>query len=214
VSGARTTAGSATSPTPTTPMLAYPLQLTFKLVAIAPQISVTDASGRLLLYVKQKAFKLKEAVTVFGDAERTRPLYTIAADRVLDFSAKYHVSTAEGAPVGVVQRQGMRSLWKAHYEVSRDGASVFALREENPWVKVADGLLGEIPLLGVLSGYLLNPAYLATRPDGTAVLRVRKRPALWEGRYEVTRLADLTDAEQEIALLSLLMLVLLERSRG
>jgi len=91
---------------------------------------------------------------------------------------------------------------------------VFALREENPWVKVADGLLGEIPLLGVLSGYLLNPAYLATRPDGTAVLRVRKRPALWEGRYEVTRLADLTDAEQEIALLSLLMLVLLERTRG
>ena len=51
MSGARTTAGSATSPTPTTPMLAYPLQLTFKLVAIAPQISVTDASGRLLLYV-------------------------------------------------------------------------------------------------------------------------------------------------------------------
>jgi hypothetical protein len=195
-------------------MLAYPLQLTFKIVAIAPQISVTDATGRLLLYVKQKAFKLKEAVTVFGDAERTRPLYTIAADRVLDFSAKYHVTTAEGAPVGVVQRQGMRSLWKAHYEVSRDGAPVFALREENPWVKVMDGLFGEIPLLGVLSGYLFHPAYLVTRPDGTVVLRARKQAALFEGRYEITRLAELSEEDEELALLAVLMLLLLERERG
>jgi hypothetical protein len=195
-------------------MLAYPLQLTFKILAVAPQISITDASGRLLLYVRQKAFKLKEAVTVYADVERTQALYTIAADRVLDFSAQYHVSTAAGEPVGVVQRKGMRSLWKAHYQVSRGGAPMFELHEENPWVKVADGLLGEIPILGFLTGYLLNPAYLATRPDGTDVLRVRKRPALWEGRYEITRLGELSDAEQEIALLSLVMLILLERTRG
>ena len=37
----------------------FPLDLRFKIVAIAPQISVTDASGALLLYVKQKAFRLK-----------------------------------------------------------------------------------------------------------------------------------------------------------
>jgi hypothetical protein len=213
VSDPATTA--APSPfTRTRPMLSYPLQLTFKLIAVAPQISVTDGTGRLLLYVRQKAFKLKEAVTVFADVERTRPLYTIAADRVLDFSAQYHVATAEGAPLGVVQRRGMRSLWKAHYDVSRDGAPLLALREENPWVKLADGLLGEIPLVGLLSGYLLNPKYIATRPDGTAVLRVRKRPALFEGRYEVTRLAELSDTDEELALLALLMLVLLERTRG
>ena len=195
-------------------MLSYPLQLTFKIVAIAPQISVTDATGTLLLYVKQKAFKLREAVTVFADREQTRPLYTISADRLLDFSARYHVATAAGEPVGVVQRQGMRSFWKAHYEVERDGATVLAMREENPWVKVADGLFGEIPLLGALSGYLFHPAYLVTRPDGTAVLRARKQAAFFEGRYELTQLAELSQEDQELGLLAVLMLLLLERERG
>jgi len=196
-------------------MLSYPLQLSFKIVAIAPQISVVDATGTLLLYVKQKLFKLREAVTVFADREQQRPLYTIGADRVIDFSARYHVATAAGEPVGVVQRQGMRSLWKAHYEVERAGVPVLALREENPWVKVADGLFGEIPLLGVLSGYLFHPAYLVTRTaDGAPLLRARKRPAMFEGRYEITRLGELSDAEQELGLLAVLMLLLLERERG
>ena len=35
---------------------AYPLSLSFKLLALAPQITVTDSSGALLFYVKQKAF--------------------------------------------------------------------------------------------------------------------------------------------------------------
>ena len=47
-------------------MMNFPLTLNFKKLALSPQISVTDASGRLLFYVKQKAFKLKEAVTVFA----------------------------------------------------------------------------------------------------------------------------------------------------
>jgi hypothetical protein len=195
-------------------MLSYPLQLSFKVVAIAPQISVTDATGTLLLYVRQKIFKLREAVTVFADREQKQPLYTIGADRVLDFSARYHVATAAGEPVGVVQRQGMRSLWKAHYEVERGGTPVLALREENPWVKVADGLFGEIPLLGILSGFLFHPAYLVVRTDGTPVLRARKRPAMFEGRYEITRLAELSQEDEEIALLAVLMLLLLERERG
>ena len=195
-------------------MLSYPLQLTFKIVAIAPQISVVDATGTLLLYVKQKLFKLREAVTVFADREQQRPLYTIGADRVLDFSARYHVATAAGEPVGVVQRQGMRSLWKAHYQVERGGVPVLALREENPWVKVMDGLFGQIPLLGALSGYLFHPAYLVTRADGTAVLRARKQAALFEGRYEITRLAELSEEDEELALLAVLMLLLLERERG
>jgi hypothetical protein len=196
-------------------MHAYPLQLTFKRIALAPQLTVADAAGRLLLYVRQKAFRLREAVTVFADREQTRPLYTIAADRVLDFSARYDIAAADGRPVGAVRRRGMRSIWRAHFEVLRGDATVLDVREENAWVKVLDGILGELPLIGaIVSGYLFHPAYLVTRPDGTAVLRIRKQPALWEGRYEVTALAPLDDAEEELALLATLMLLLLERTRG
>ncbi|HEX2091298.1 MAG TPA: hypothetical protein VHG28_02805 [Longimicrobiaceae bacterium] len=193
----------------------FPLQLRFKTVAISPQISVTDASGSLLFYVKQKAFKLKEAVTVFADTEQTRPLYRIAADRVLDISAQYHFEDESGAPLGVLQRRGMRSLWRAHYEIHRGGGPILTIREENPWVKVIDGLLGEVPVLGLFTGYLFHPAYRVARADNDEVmLRARKQPALFEGRYTVERVAELSPNDETLAVLSVLMMLLLERGRG
>jgi len=49
----------------------YPLQLSFKIVAFAPQLKVTDANGATVCFVRQKMFKLKEAVEVFTDEART-----------------------------------------------------------------------------------------------------------------------------------------------
>ena len=59
-------------------MLTFPLSLRFKLIAVASQIDVTDAQGASVFYVRQKAFKLKEAVTVYRDATQGQPLYRIA----------------------------------------------------------------------------------------------------------------------------------------
>ncbi len=61
----------------------YPLNISFKILALARQLALTDVAGNLIFYVKQKAFKLKENVTVFADREQTRQLYTIKADKVL-----------------------------------------------------------------------------------------------------------------------------------
>jgi len=193
----------------------FPLDLRFKTIALAPQISVTDPSGRILAYVRQKAFKLKEAVTVFGDVAQTRPMYRIAADRVFDISAQYHIEDVSGTPLGVLQRQGMRSFWKAHYQINRAGQPLFVIREENPWIKIIDGLLEQIPVIGLLTGYAFHPAYRVTRADSdTPAFRLVKRPALLEGRYTIERLAVLGQDEELLALLGILMLVLLERSRG
>lgn len=193
----------------------FPLQLRFKLIAISPQISVTDASGRLQLYVKQKAFKLKEAVTVFADEAQSRPLFRIQADRVLDISAQYHITTADGAPLGVLQRKGMRSLWRSHYEITRNGQTVFVLREENPWSKVMDGIFTQVPLIGMFSGYLFHPRYRVSKTeDGVAFLRATKKPAMWEGLYDIQEVQNLDEADETLCVLSILMMLLLERSRG
>jgi hypothetical protein len=196
-------------------MLAYPLDLRFKLIAIASQIFVRDATGSLRYYVKQKAFKLKEAVTVFADEAQRVPLYRIAADRVLDLSARYHITSESGGQLGVLQRRGMRSIWRAHYEIQRGDRVAFVVTEENPWTKLIDSFVGEIPIIGMFTGYMLHPAYVVARADGGAsVLRIVKRPALFEGRYRIEQVAQLADDEEELAVLSLLMLVLLERARG
>lgn len=192
----------------------FPLDLRFKIMAISPQVTVTDAAGSVVMYVKQKAFKLKEHVDVYADKEKTRQLYTIAADRVIDWSAKYAFTDANGNEVGAVARKGGRSLWRAHYDVLKDGQVEMTIREENPWAKVADGLLGEVPVVGMFAGYLFHPRYLVSRADGTPVLRVEKKAAFLEGRYAVTELTDIPEDEEARAVLALLMMVLLERRRG
>jgi uncharacterized protein YxjI len=192
----------------------FPLDLSFKKVALNPQVKVSDASGQVVLYTKQKAFKLKEAVTVFADVEQTRPLYTINADRVLDFNAKYNISDAAGRPLGAVARKGRKSLWRAQYEVSDGGGQPMTIREENGWVKVADALIGEVPLLGIFSGYLFNPSYVLTDAAGAPLMRLAKQPAFLEGKFRVEKLADMSEADETRAVLSFLMMVLLERRRG
>ena len=197
-------------------MMNFPLDLRFKLLAISSQIAVRDATGQLLCYVKQKSFKLKEAVTVFADEAQARPLYRIDADRVIDISAQYRIAeVASGRVLGVVRRRGMKSFWRAQYEVQREGSAALVIQEENPWAKVADGLLAEIPVVGLFAGYLFHPAYRVTRSDtGDVVLRVVKRPALFEGVYRVEAQAALADDDERLAVLSLLMMLLLERRRG
>ncbi|RPI47872.1 MAG: SDR family NAD(P)-dependent oxidoreductase, partial [Betaproteobacteria bacterium] len=155
--------------------------LRVRVVAIASQAALRDASGRPVCYVKQKAFKLTEAVTVFGDEAQQRPVYRITADCVIDISAQYRIDDVEGRPLGVVHRRGMRSFWRALYEIGREGQLVFVVQEENPWVKVANGALTQIPVLGLFAGYLFHLAYRVTRADtGAAALRVAKRPAFLE----------------------------------
>jgi hypothetical protein len=79
---------------------AYPLQLRFTLLALAPQIRAVDAQGCLVGYVRQKLLELREQVTVFADEGKTRPLYFLEADRVIDWSAQYAIRRADGSPVG------------------------------------------------------------------------------------------------------------------
>ncbi|HEX7049868.1 MAG TPA: hypothetical protein VF188_06610 [Longimicrobiales bacterium] len=192
----------------------YPLELSFKLISVSPQLSVVDATGQTLFYVKQKAFKLKESVAVFADREQTRPVATISADRILDISATYRFTDPNGNGFGAVRRRGLRSLWKSHYDVLRSDTECMSIREENGWIKLMDGIFSQIPILGILSGYLFHPTYIVRRTDGTALLRVKKKPAFFEGRFGIEKVGEFDAEEEALAVLSILMMVLLERTRG
>jgi hypothetical protein len=193
----------------------FPLDLRFKILAIAQQISVTDSMGRVVAYVKQKAFKLKEDVTIFGDEAQTRPLYRIRADRVIDFSAQYRIEDMSGMEIGMVRRQGMRSFWRAQYEIHRGGLSVMAVQEDNPWTRVLDGLVSEIPVVNLFAGYMFHPAYKVTRLDtGAIALRAVKRAAFLEGRFQIEALGPMSEEDERLAVVSILMILLLERRRG
>lgn len=193
----------------------YPLEFSFKILALASQIYIRDASGSMLGYVKQKLFKLKEDINIFADESQTRQLYNIKADRVIDFSAKYNFTDSSGRFLGAIKRQGMRSIWKANYEISNAaGQQILKIREENGWIKVIDALVGELPIVGMFTGYLFNPAYIIERMDGTMVMRLAKQPAFFEGKFQLAPQTQATQEEETLCLLGALSMTLLERSRG
>ncbi|MGG6296002.1 hypothetical protein ACQ4M4_16560 [Leptolyngbya sp. AN02str] len=193
----------------------YPLELTFKLWSFAPQLSLKDVNGNVLFYVRQKLFKLKEVINIFGDEQRQQLRYTIKADRIIDFSAKYNFMDAYDMPLGAVKRRGWRSMWRSRYDIFDGDNVVFTIQEENPWVKVFDSLFAEIPIVGMFTGYVFNPVYLVTRPEQKDVLmRLEKMPAFLSRIFTIKQMDQLSDREETQILLSLMMMILLERNRG
>jgi hypothetical protein len=194
----------------------YPLRLSFKILALASQASVTDTSGKTVLYTKQKMFKFREHVEIFTDNTRATRLAEIKANKVIDWSARYSSTDASGQPIGSVGRKGWRSIWRSHYEVFNpgDAALDFSIQEENPGAKFMDGILSEIPIIGMASGYLFHPRYLASRTNGQPAMRLEKKAAFFEGRFEIAKVGEMTPREELNLILSFMMLVMLERRRG
>ncbi|RYD46185.1 MAG: hypothetical protein EOP83_30065 [Verrucomicrobiaceae bacterium] len=176
-------------------MLRFPLELRFRNFALTRQIVVTDASGSEVCFVKQKAFKLKESVALFRDSSQNVPLGSIEANRVIDWSARYTFTDANGRPFGAVGRRGMKSLFRAHYDIFSDSKSdnvSMSIQEESVAVRIFDSILSQIPILGMFSGYFLHPTYAIRKADGTLVARLRKRAAFLEGRFTLEKEGELS----------------------
>ena len=91
-----------------------------------------------------------------------------------------------------------------------------ALSEDNAMIRVADGCLTSIPVIGMFSGYFFHPSYTITDvASGVGLMRLTKEPAFFEGKFKIEALADIADEALESRLiLSLVMMILLERARG
>jgi len=74
---------------------------------------VYDEAENLVLYSKQKAFKLKEDFRVYSDERQVEELLTIKTLQILDINAMYYVRDATtGEIVGAIKRKGLKSIVK------------------------------------------------------------------------------------------------------
>ena len=90
----------------------------------------------------------------------------------------------------------------------------YSISEDNGWIKVFDSLVGEIPIIGMFTGYFLNPSYSVKDNNGQVLFTLKKMPSLIGRRFQLDRLVDIPDEDESLIVLSYLMMVLLERSRG
>lgn len=196
--------------------LNYPLDFKFKLTTLASDFNITDKNGNAVAYVRQKMFKLKEDVVVFDNERKTKELFRIKANQWIDFNASYSLTEiATGKSFGRLARKGMRSIWKSTYDVmDTNDKTKFTITEDNAWVKFFDGMVGEIPIIGMFTGYFLNPTYTVKGIDGKDYFKLKKMPSMFGRRFQLDRIVDIDDEDESLVILSLLMMILLERARG
>ena len=191
----------------------YPLSLSFKV--LAPRIYVHDGAGNLVFYVKESLFKLKEEMSIFADAEQTTPLYKMKADRAISWSVRYNITKQDGTELGSVARHGMRSLWRAQYDIfDQSGMLRMHIREVNPFIRLMDRLIAQVPFVDFFTGFIFNPAYNVIDENDNIVMRVRKRPSFFNRRFSIEQ-GDviLTGDNEKLVLLSLLAMTAIERGR-
>ncbi len=194
----------------------YPLDLKFKIAAISSQIYATDADGNQVFYVKQKLFKLKENIEIFNDDTKTQKVYTVKADRVIDFSPEFTLFDANNAALGSVKRHGRKSIWRSSYDIKIGSGMQFSVTETNPWTKVFDRLLAQVPFLSILSAYCLHPHYAVSDANGQVIASLEKKPAFFEGKYSFdgSQINNFDEPTHRIFSALMMIVVLRERFRG
>ena len=190
-------------------MLNYPLTLSFKLLALNPQVKVTDAAGQTVLYVKEKAFSLKININIFADEAQQQQLYHVQAEKAFGMNIPFDITTPAGALVGKVLRPTMVSMWKATYQISDSvGQEIGVVNEENPWLKVLDSALSDIPFVHTF----INPGYLVSLRGQTA-LYLKKQPSLVDRTFKLEKRAELAEADERLLLPAVLLAMMMERLR-
>ena len=195
--------------------LNFPVKLIFKITTLANDFTAKDANDHTIAYVRQKMFKLKEAITVYADESRADVNFKIQADRWLDFSAAYSFTDRNGTEIGKIARKGWASIWKASYDIIDQNENLqYHVQEENAWVKVFDSLLGEVPVLNFFTGYFFNPTYIVTDQNQQIIARLKKERSLLGKEFTIHKEAPIDRDDQERIILGLMMMILLERRRG
>ena len=138
-----------------------------KIIALVGKISMTDESGAVVAFSRQKAFKLREEIRVFTDETEGTPLLTIKARNIIDFAATYDVMAPDGTTVGSLRRQGFKSMVKDQWTVLGPGDTVVGSLDE-----VGTGLALVRRLIPFVA-WFVSQNYTMTA-NGTTIARMQR----------------------------------------
>ena len=114
------------------------VQQVFKPIGNEYRISVpapgSTEEGRPLLFVEQKKMKIKEDIRFRVSPDDPEHLFMIKSKSVFEFRGRHEVLDADGAVIGMLEKDFGRSLLRSHWHV-RDAAGTEVLEaHEASWI--------------------------------------------------------------------------------
>src|SRR5262245_35553294 len=115
------------------------VQQVFKPIANEYRISVptpgSSEEGRPLLYVRQKKMTIKEDIRFRLSPDDEAHLFMIKSKSVFEFRGRHDVLDADGAVIGLLEKDFSRSLLRSHWHV-RDATGQQLLEAQDArWVR-------------------------------------------------------------------------------
>ncbi len=194
--------------------LNYPLHFKFRVTTFSNDFVATDALGQQLFYVREKIFTWRDKIKVYTDSSKRELLYELVSNKLIDFQQTFSMTDVHGRLIGKVRRKTIKSLWRSTFNLmDRNDVHDYTVTEKNPWTKMWDGLFGEIPIIGALSGYVFNPSYMLRSNNGEELYEIKKEPSFFGRKFSVYKLSE-SPVDEERMVLSLMLQVLIERGNG
>ena len=177
------------------------VQQVFKPIANEYRISVpapgASEEGQPLLYVKQKRMKIKEDIRFRLSPDDDRHLFMIKSKSVFEFRGRHEVLDADGAVIGMLEKDFRRSLLRSHWHV-RDAAGEELLEaHEASWIVALVRRFAELgPDLFSLLEWL--PFNFVLRRDGHQVGAYKRVLGKFRDRYVLELGPELADVDRRL----------------
>ena len=177
------------------------VQQVFKPIANEYRISIpspgSTEEGRPLLFVKQKKMKIKEDIRFRLAPDDEAFLFMIKSKSVFEFRGRHDVLDADGAVIGMLEKNFGKSLLRSHWHV-RDAAGQELLEaHEASWIIA---LLRRFGQLGPDWFDLLTwlPFNFVLKRGDTEVGRYKRVLGTIRDRYLLELEPDLGDADRRL----------------
>lgn len=194
--------------------LKYPIHFKFRVTTLSNDFEATDGDGNTIYYVREKIFKWRDHITVYRDRSKSEMLYEFISNKLIDFQQTFTIYDHDKRVIGKVRRKTIKSLWRSTFNlIDEADKNDHTITEKNPWTKFWDGLFGELPIIGMLSGYVFNPSYILKNEIGEPMFEIRKEPSFFGRKFTVYKQTT-KDIDDERFVLSLMLMVMTERSNG
>ena len=177
------------------------IQQVFKPIANEYRISVpADGStdtGIPLLFVKQKRMKIKEDIRFRVAPDADGPVFMIKSKTVFEFRGRHQVLDADGAVLGLLEKDFARSLLRSHWHVRDAGGTELVEAHEASWpIAILRRVAGFLPeWLSLLTWLPFNFTLLR---DGEQVGSYRRILGKLRDRYVLELAPAASDVDRRL----------------
>jgi len=142
------------------------------------------SEGPLLAFAEQKRMKLKEEVTFYADASKSRAVFSFKARQRLDVHAEHDVFDEAGRQLGYFNKQFGASLLRSTWNLSAPGIQAVG-QERRVFIAILRRIWDFIPFIGeVWVPFVFHFDFVDTATGQTVMVSERQKAI--RDRYDVT----------------------------